>query len=161
MQLSAKAPHGERMLGAFDETIPGGGDLIQLWSFGPFLECVIEGLAGVRPQPGSHRVDLFPQLPRTLDWFKLEDCRIGPHRLTLEHRRSGKRITTTVFHAAGDAPMSGIFFLPVGAGDATIEFNGQAMKLERQPMAHSGIELPWVNYELRVGQRLTIERIKR
>lgn len=60
MQLSAKAPLGERMLGAFDETLPGGGDLVQLWSFGPFLECIVEGLAGVRPQAASHRVDLFP-----------------------------------------------------------------------------------------------------
>ena len=52
MQLTAKAALEERTRGAFEETIPGGGDLVQLWSFGPFLECVVEGLAGVRPQPG-------------------------------------------------------------------------------------------------------------
>ena len=158
MQLSAQAPLGERMLGAFDETIPGGGDLVQLWSFGPFLECVIEGLAGVRPQPGSNRVDLLPQLPRSLDWFKIEDCRIGQHRLAVEQRRIGKRIITTVTHTAGDAPLTGRFWLPADAFDATIELNGQAIKPQSQTMPQSGIEVPCVNYELRVGQRLTFER---
>ena len=158
MQLSAKAPLEERMLGAFDETLPGGGDLVQLWSFGPFLECVVEGLAGVRPQPGSHRIDLFPQLPRNLDWFKIEDCRIGSHSLTLEQRRIGSRIITTVIHTADDMPLSGRFWLPSGAADATITLNGNAIKPQTQTIPQSGIELPCVNYELSVGQRLTIER---
>lgn len=159
MQLSAKAPLEERMLGAFDETIPGGGDLVQLWSFGPFLECVIEGLAGIRPRPSSHRVDLFPQLPRSLDWFKIEDCRIGTHSLSLEHRKTGHSITTIVTHSEGDAPLTGRFWLPADAFDATIKVNGQAIKPESRKMPQSGIEPPCVNYELRVGQRLTIERI--
>jgi hypothetical protein len=156
LQLSAKAPLGERMLGAFDETIPGGGDLVQLWSFGPFLECVIEGLAGVRPQPGNHRVDLFPQLPRALDWFKLEDCRIGQHRLTLERRRIGKRITTTVTHTAGDAPLIGRFWLRGSVG-ADVTANGQPAKPTLQTIPSSGIERPSLAFELTAGAELRIE----
>ncbi len=156
MQLSAKAPLGERMLGAFDETLPGGGDLVQLWSFGPFLECVIEGLAGIRPQPGADRVDLFPQLPGTLDWFKLEDFRIGRHRLTLAQRRTGGTITTTVTHSQGDTPLSGTFWFPLHTG-GNVRIDGettQPMSLKTHPSA-----MPWpgVVYELRPGQSLAIE----
>lgn len=158
MQLSAKAPLGERMLGAFDETTPGGGDLMQLWSFGPFLECVIEGLGGVRPQPGNDRVDLFPQLPRNLDWFKIEDCRIGKHVLTLEHRKNVNSITTTVTHSQGNAPLSGTFWLPSEMrGNITV--NGQVTQPASRKLSISGIELPGLFYDLHVGQRLTIERI--
>ncbi len=157
MQLSAKAPLGERMLGAFDETIPGGGDLVQLWSFGPFLECVIEGLGGIHPQPGNDRVDLFPQLPRNLDWFKIEDCRIGKHVLTLEHRKNVKSITTTVTHSQGNAPLSGTFWLPSEMrGNITV--NGQVTQPASRKLSISGIELPGLFYDLHVGQRLTIER---
>ncbi len=155
MQLSAKAPLEERMLGAFDETIPGGGDLVQLWSFGPFLECVVEGLAGVRPQPGRHRVDLFPQLPRTLEWFKLEDCRIGHHRLTLEQRRIGKRIITTVAHTQGDTPLTGRFWL-LGNPGADVTTNGKTVQPTIQPMPPAGMNRPCLNIELSAGAELRI-----
>ena len=155
MRLSAKAPLEERMLGAFDETIPGGGDLMQLWSFGPFLECVVEGLAGIRPQPGRHRVDLFPQLPRTLEWFKLEDCRIGPHRLTLDHRKIGKRIITTVTHTAGAALLSGTFWLTAELRD-NITMNGQPINPKRQTLQSTGMPRLGVSYELQLGQKLVL-----
>ena len=96
--------------------------------------------------------------PRTQEWFKLQDHRIGQHRLTLEQRRIGKRIITTVIHTAGDAPLSGTFWLSADAG-ASIMINGQAIRPQPQNTPPSGIELPCVSYELRVGQRLTIERI--
>jgi hypothetical protein len=127
------------MLGAFDETLPGGGDLMQLWSFGPFLENVIAGLAGIHPQPDRNRVDLFPQLPRTLEWFKLEDIRIGDHRWALEQRRIGKRIITTVAHTGSDVAWSGRFWLPeTSGGDVTV--NGAPVEVTRQLMRHSGTE---------------------
>jgi hypothetical protein len=156
MQLSAKAPLGERMLGAFDETLPGGGDLVQLWSFGPFLGCMIEGLAGIRPQPGADRVDLFPQHPGTLNWFKLEDCRIGRHRLTLEQRRTGVTITTTVTHSQGDTPLSGTFWFPLHT-DGDVQIDGKTAKPMPLKTHASGMPWPGVVYELRPGQSLAIE----
>lgn len=157
MQLSAKAPLGERMLGGFDETIPGGGDLVQLWSFGPFLECVVEGLAGVRPQPGTNRVDFFPQLPRGLEWFRLEDCRVGQHTLTLEHRTNVRSITTTVTHARGVAPLTGTFWFPTDAG-ASVRINGRAIQTHSRRGSLNGIERSAVDYELRPGQAVTVTR---
>ena len=156
MQLSAKAPLGVRMLGAFDETLPGGGDLLQLWSFGPFLGCVIEGLAGIRIQPGADRADLFPQLPGTLDWFKLEDCRIGRHRLTLEQRRTGGTITTIVTHSQGDAPLSGTFWFPAHS-DGNVRIDGKTGKTVPLKTHPSGMPWPGVVYELRPGQSHAIE----
>ena len=157
LQKSAKAPLQERMLGAFDETIPGGGDLVQLWSFGPFLECVIEGLAGVRPQAGAYRVDLFPQLPRTLEWFKLEDCRIGQHRMALEQRRTGKRIITTVTHTAGDAPLVGRFWLS-GREGTDVTTNGRSAKPTLLAISPSGMNRRCMPFELAVGAELRIEQ---
>ncbi len=156
MQLAAKAPLGERMLGAFDETLPGGGDLVQLWSFGPFLECVIGGLAGIRPQAGSHRVDLFPQLPRTLDGFKLGDCRIGQHRLALEQRRIGRRIITTLNHTRGDTPLTGRFWF-LGREGAAVTTNGLPAKPTLKPMSPSGMNRSCLDIELIAGAELRIE----
>jgi glycogen debranching enzyme len=157
IKLSAKAPLEERMLGAFDETTPGGGDLIQLWSFGPFLGSVVEGLAGVRPQPDPHHLDLFPQLPRDLDWFKLEGCRVGKHIVNLEHRRTAKGITTTVAHSEGDAPLSGSFWLPADAV-ASVTIDGRKITPARRPMPLSSLEFPVQNYELAPGQTLIVDR---
>jgi hypothetical protein len=157
LQLSAKAPLGERMLGAFDETLPGGGDLIQLWSFGPFLEGIIEGLAGIHPQPEPHRVDLFPQLPRTLEWFKVEDCRIAQHRVTLEQRRIEGRILTTITHTAGDAPLTGRFWLLGNSGTA-VTINGQPSRPTLQPMPPAGVSRPCLNIELPPRAQMKIEQ---
>lgn len=158
MQLSAKAPLGERMLGAFDETIPGGGDLVQLWSFGPFLECIVEGLAGVRPRAGSHGIDLFPQLPRGLDWFKLQGLRIGQHRLALEQRRSGGRIITVVTHTAGDATLSGRFWLQGDLGNLSVTSNGSRVEPILEPMWPAALHRAGIPFELPVGSELKIEQ---
>ncbi|MEN9674859.1 MAG: hypothetical protein RIS76_755 [Verrucomicrobiota bacterium] len=111
---------GERMLGAFDETISGGGDLLQLW-------------------------------------FKLQDCRIGPHRFTLEQRRVGRRIITTVTHTAGDAPLSGLFWLS-GTEGAEVTTNGRPVKSTFQPMQPSGMERASLDFELTVGAKRRIEQ---
>ena len=157
MKLSAKAPLEERMLGAFDETLPGGGDLIQLWSFGPFLQNVIEGLAGIRPQFRTDQIDLFPQLPTGLSWYKVEGCRIGTHLVTLEHRQTGNAITTTVTHTQGDAPISGIFWLPARTGPS-VQVAGQPIQVTQRPLPLSGLATPGIPYQLAPGQTLQIVR---
>ena len=129
---------------------------MQLWSFGPFLENVIAGLAGIHPQPDRNRVDLFPQLPRTLEWFKLEDIRIGDHRWSLEQRRIEKRIITTVAHTGGDVAWSGRFWLPETAvGDVTV--NRVPVGVTRQLMRHSGTERAGFALELPTRAEFRIE----
>ena len=86
---------------------PGGSDFVQLWSAGPFLEAVIEGLAGIRPQAALHRADFFPSLPAGLEWFTLENLRIGAHTVTLEVRRKDDSVNATLTHVAGATPLEG------------------------------------------------------
>ena len=143
------------MLGSFDETLPGGGDLMQLWSFGPFLQNVVEGLAGIRPQAGRDRVDFFPQLPEGLDWFRLEDCRVGTHTVSVEVRRAAVGTTITVSHSRGDAPLSGTLWLPP-ARKGSVLMDGREASPVRRSLPTSGVEVPGLEYRLEPGQRLNV-----
>lgn len=154
IKLSAKAPLQERMLGAFDEVMPGAEDIIQLWSFGPFLETVLGGLAGVRPQAQPDRVDFFPQLPGSLEWFKIAECRVGQHRVTLEHRRANGEIVTTVNHLTGDGPLVGTFWLPSRVENVSVD--GRVIKPARRPISGSRVEFPALPYEISPGKSLRI-----
>ena len=112
LQMNAEAPRQDRMPGAFTEMIPpGGSDFAQLWSIGPFLSAVIEGLAGLRPNAFDHHVEVSPQLPADLDWLTLDRIRIGDHTLRLDVRRDGKNIITTVTHTKGSVPLT-LTFIP-------------------------------------------------
>jgi hypothetical protein len=128
LQLAAEAPRQARLPGGMSETIrPGGSDFVQLWSAGPFLEAVIEGMAGVQPNAAPHRADFVPQLPAGLEWFKLEHIRIGEHEFTLEHRRTGLRNVATLTHESGPAAFSIRFFSSTNA-----EFAVNGMNLPSQ-----------------------------
>ncbi len=155
IQLSAKAPLQERMLGAFDETMPGGGDLVQLWSFGPFLEAVIGGLAGIKPQPAPHRVDFFPQLPRGLDWFRVDDCRIGDHTVALEHRRIAGGARTVLKHVRGNAVLSGLLWISKEAG-VRVTQSGRTVEARLRRLPISDLERLAVDYSLAPGESLTL-----
>ncbi len=109
---NAQAPRQDRMPGAFTEMIPAGGsDFAQLWSAGPFLAAVVEGLAGIRPNAAAHELELSPQLPAGLTWMTLENVRIGEHELRLDVRRQENITTTTLTHTKGPAALS-IVFIP-------------------------------------------------
>ncbi len=101
------------MPGAFTEMIPpGGSDFAQLWSVGPFLAAVVEGLAGVRPGADARSVEVAPQLPAGLDWFTLENVRFGDHELKIDVRRDGKKVVTTVAHVRGGPAHLTVTFVP-------------------------------------------------
>jgi glycogen debranching enzyme len=108
LQLSAKAPLEERMLGAFDETLPGGGDLIQLWSFGPYMEAVIRGLVGVEPTIGARGtaadariLNLYVQRPDSLSSYTLRDVTIGNDKWSVRWIRKGRVNEVTILHTSG------------------------------------------------------------
>jgi len=108
LRKASQAVRQEGMPGAFTEMIPpGGSDFIQLWSVGPFLEAVIEGLAGIRTRAAEHRVDLIPSLPATLDWYRLENLRVGAHTITLHVARQNGRVTATLTQVTGPTALRG------------------------------------------------------
>ena len=107
LHQSAKAPGQERMLGAFDETLPGGGDLIQLWSFGPFMEAVIRGLVGVEPTFGARGkadariLNLYAQRPESLSNYRLNDLKIGDDSWSVRWIRNGPVNEVKIVHTSG------------------------------------------------------------
>jgi hypothetical protein len=105
-------------------------------------------------------VDLFPQLPSALEWFKVENCHIAQHRLTLEQRRIGGRILTTITHTAGDAPLTGRFWLPAMAGTDVTQ-NGLPVKGVLHPMQPSGTDRASLPFELPRGAQMKIEHADR
>ncbi|HKQ37501.1 MAG TPA: hypothetical protein VJ063_05445, partial [Verrucomicrobiae bacterium] len=116
LQLAAEAPRQARLPGGMSETIPpGGSDFVQLWSAGPFLEAIIEGLAGVLPSATPHHADFIPQLPVGLASWKLAHLCAGEHEFTLDQRRTGSRNIATLKHERGPMPFHVRFFSTTNA----------------------------------------------
>lgn len=116
LKLSTPAPRKQGMLGAFDEVLPtpdyaklvsgqSAANLMQLWSSAPYIEGIIEGLAGIVPQAVFHRVEVFPQLPTDLNSFSLHNLTIGEHKLSLSYQREKNREVTTLIHQNGSVPL--------------------------------------------------------
>jgi HEAT repeat protein len=101
LKLAARSPLEIEMLGGFDETVPKSANFMQLWSAARFLEAVIEGLMGVRPQADSHRVEVFPHLPDTLSNVHLDNLLVGEHRLSIACQREEGREEITMQHHTG------------------------------------------------------------
>ena len=129
IKLSAKAPLEARMLGAFDETMPGGGDLMQLWSFGPFLEAIVGGLVGVHPAASEHRVEIYPQFPTELTHYALQDVEFGGHKLNVNWKRDGEENLVSFAHTQGPADL--LVTLRVAMNDKSpIKLNGKLIDPE-------------------------------
>ncbi len=111
LQLAARSPLEFEMLGGFDEAIPKSADFMQLWSSARFLEAVIQGLVGVRPQAYSHRVNLFVQLPIDLNHFALRNLAVGEHQLTITMRRELNREIMRLTHHSGPSGLE-CFIVP-------------------------------------------------
>lgn len=153
LRLSAKAPLEARMLGAFNETLPGGGDLIQLWSFGPYLEAVIRGLVGVEPTASEHTVRLYPQMPATLTSYSLKDLEIGADRLNVAWRRDGNTNVLTIAHPRGSQDLK--VLMRLGRIQVrTVKLNGKAVRPEEEMFR--GVETARVDLSLTPGKTATI-----
>ena len=156
LKLAARAPLEFGMLGAFDEAIPRSANFIQLWSSARFLEGVIEGLAGIEPRAAGHRVRLFPQLPRGLSEFALQNVLIGEHRLDLSCRQEGNRETITVVHQDGPCPLKCSAQILWGEG-RRITVDGRRRITPRKAIqTPPGREVVIVDCDVRPGDSLTI-----
>lgn len=124
IKLSSKAPLEERMLGAFDETMPGGGDLVQLWSFGPYLEAIIGGLIGIQPHASEHKLELYPQFPKDLDHYSLQDVAVGEHKISAHWKRDEGRSHFVLTHTEGSASLQVTFRIAINE-EAALEVDGK------------------------------------
>jgi hypothetical protein len=154
LRLAANAPRQARMPGGFSETIPpGGSDPVQLWSAGPFLEAVIEGLAGVQPEAQHHRADFIPKLPPGIEGFKLEHLRIGEHEFTLEQKRNGYQNIATVTHHRGPVAFTTRFF---SSSNALFTLNGRNLPSQPVPNGEPPRTGRVASCEMSVGDKLTV-----
>jgi hypothetical protein len=144
------------MLGAFAETIPlGGSDLIQMWSSGPYLGAIIEGLAGIRPHAGSHSLELFPQLPDELDHFKLGNVVVGEHVLDIAQEREQRGVVTIVKHVSGPVPLRcSLEWLSRSGQDISV--NGEKTQVGTHFSLILGRELTVVERTLGSGETLRV-----
>lgn len=133
MKLSARAPLEARMLGAFDETTPGGGDIMQLWSFGPYLEAIISGLVGVHPVASEHKVELYPHMPRDLSYFTLRDVEFGEHMLDVDWQRDGEKQLLTFSHTKGSMDLQVVFRI-AKKERSRMKLNGRTISPEKEEL---------------------------
>lgn len=134
------------MLGAFDETMPGGGDLMQLWSFGPFLEAIVSGLVGVHPDAGEHKVEIYPHFPKDLDHYSLQDVEFGGHKINVNWKRDGEENVLDFAHTQGPADLLVTFRIAMDER-SHVELSGK--RTSREMGKRSGVMAGKVEISLR------------
>ncbi|MAJ71450.1 hypothetical protein CMK13_00425 [Candidatus Poribacteria bacterium] len=126
-QNASLAPRQDRMPGGFVEVIPPGqSNFIQLWSVGPFIDMIIQGLGGIEPNASKNQVRVSPSLPTELSALNFERLQIGKHTLSFSHQLRGKMIETVITHHQGEKPLDIIFSIKNEEVD-TIWVNDQKM----------------------------------
>ncbi len=116
--IALTARHGT--LGTFKELIPTGLCFVQLWSAGLYLQCVIEGLLGLRPAALAHRLEVQPCMPSDCAPITLRGLGIGAHRLDLEISPQGLYVT----HTAGPCPLTIVYAgstYPLAVGEVLVK----------------------------------------
>jgi glycogen debranching enzyme len=98
--IGVTAQHGT--LGALKELIPIGLCFVQLWSAGLFLQGVVEGLFGVRPQAHRHTLEVAPRLPHDWPEARLRGLPVGNHRVDLRVLPGALEIE----HTSGSEPLT-------------------------------------------------------
>lgn len=155
LRIAVEAPSQDRMPGSFTAMIPpGGSDFMQLWSAGPFLEGIVEGLAGIRPDAFHQRAEFHPRLPSGLDWFQLEHVRIGRHELTLELRRDGAGSVATLGVREGPGPLSGTIVSP--SSDVQAMLDEKTLPVQHTSSADGTRNASIVSGDLLPGSRLVV-----
>jgi len=156
LRLAALAPRERGELGAFAETVPlGGSDLMQLWSSGPYLAAVIEGLAGIHPDAGSNAVEILAQMPNGVDGFKLGKVVVGAHVLDLEQKREEDTLLTIIRHVSGTGPLRcSLKWVPRTGQIVTV--NGLRDTIGTQFSSTLGRSLSMVDRILRPGEMLRV-----
>ena len=101
-------------LGAYENTNPVGDDIYQLWGIAGVMELYIKGLAGINPDLPNRIIRWAPHDPQELEFYKVENLRIGQNVLTFEYHSSG---SWRVIFVSGDGPLHFELTLPDGKAE--------------------------------------------
>lgn len=75
-------------LGLFPECQPGlCSNISQLWSYATFLESILTGLAGIRPDAAGEKILVRPFIPEDLTFLLVDNIKIGQERLSVKWER--------------------------------------------------------------------------
>ena len=80
-------------LGLFPECQPGlCTNISQLWSYGTFLETILQGLAGIEVNAVDGFIDIEPAFPEDLEYLSVNGIRVNDENLSLywTRKRDGK-----------------------------------------------------------------------
>ena len=152
VKCAAMAPEQDRMPGAFVEMIPpGGSNLIQLWSVGPFIDMLVRGLGGVEPNANQHSILLSPVLPSDLTHFRFERLQVGEHVFSFSHYLQDDGIEPSITHHSGSEPLN-VKFCIKGHNISSIPIDGASVPIEASEHPIFGYVQSMVNIIVPIGQ---------
>ncbi|MFC1745405.1 GH116 family glycosyl hydrolase [Candidatus Riflebacteria bacterium] len=154
LKLTSRVACEFGMLGALENLVQSPDDTLQLWSVGPFLEAIISGLVGVKPEVSPHQVELYPQLPVELSNYELNNLKIGSHIIDFSWKRRGHGNRFTIFHKVGTEKLKVLFRIATKHG-RTILQDGQIVKYEKKN--YFGVDTGKLNFSILPATRLTID----
>ena len=87
IKLSTRCAMELGMLGGFENVAPNTDDvpLVECPSF--FIQNIVEGLCGIRPDAANNSVEIFPQPPAEINDLSLANFYIGEHKLDMSWAR--------------------------------------------------------------------------
>ncbi len=143
----AKAPMENGTLGGFEDT-----PLIQTPAI--YIQGVMEGLCGIRPDAARHKVEVFPQAPAELDDFSLDNFYVGQHKLDLSWTREpGGDQEITILHESGPVAIDVTIRVKSEPGQV-IKLNGAIITPSEETVR--GIVTKPVNVSLTAGQQAVV-----
>jgi hypothetical protein len=126
---------------------------MQLWSFGPYLEAIISGLVGVHPIASEHKVEIYPQMPKDLNYFSLHDVEFGGHKLDVDWKRDGEKNLLTFAHTKGKADLQLMFRIAIQER-SQMKLNSKIINPEKEELR--GVMTGKVKISLPPGNRATV-----
>ncbi|WP_411168045.1 hypothetical protein ACH36K_13020 [Clostridium sp. MB05] len=114
-----------------------------------FISHTVEGLMGIEPDAGAHKVVTAPHLPGEVEWVNLDNLQMGDHELSIAH--NGLTMTTLTNKASESLNWEARFY-----GDYKyINVNGEQVKAEQKEV--NGELVSYANVEVGANDTVSVE----
>lgn len=114
-----------------------------------FISHTVEGLMGVEPDAGAHKVVTAPHLPGEVEWVNLDNLQMGDHDLSITH--NGLTMTTLTNKASESLNWEARFY-----GDYKyINVNGEQVKSGQKKV--NGELVSYANVEVAANDTVSVE----
>ncbi|MBI2955006.1 MAG: hypothetical protein HYY30_11875 [Chloroflexi bacterium] len=140
-------------LGTYKELIPEGLSFMQLWSPAMYLQGLIEGVFGLRPEAKDNFLEVSPKIPSYWEHAEIENLRVGEHRVSIFcDRTQGEK--TSVAYVSGRGRFKCRLKLPVEAQTRVLRKvkNKEMVKCRKETVA--GRHYVVFDFEMEPAQRV-------